>query len=514
MAIQSDWKTTIIAELKLRRKEISLTEISMAKPTKILFLGTYPPRRCGIATFTYDLAQAFNSVFVPAIKAVVAAMNFNALKKPKYASSQVILEIDQDRIDDYKMAAQKINADPYIKLVCIQHEFGIFGGVFGAHLKHFLDELRKPVVMTLHTVLPNPEQAMDESLRPLLGRVSYLVVMSQNSKEILISQYGINPRKIFVIDHGIHLVEFESSERFKKGLGLENREVISTFGLLNSGKGIEYVLDVIPELIQKFPDLLYLVIGATHPLVLKNEGEKYRNFLLDKVYKLKIQKHVHFYNRYLETDHLLKLLQATDIYIAPSINVNQAVSGTLSYAMGTGRPVISSPFAQAKEDVGNAGFLVDSRDKDSLRRIIERLLSNPRLREVMGRKAYFNTRHMVWHNVALSYLKVFMKCAPSLSVDNRHLPKLNLKHLRKLTDNFGIFQFADLSRKNPDFGYTLDDNARALIIAAKYYSAGIKKKSTVRLLNIYLSFIENSLKRDGFLNYFGKNYKLDNTANK
>ncbi|OGF92111.1 hypothetical protein A3H04_03700 [Candidatus Giovannonibacteria bacterium RIFCSPLOWO2_12_FULL_43_11c] len=484
----------------------------MTKPTKVLFLGTYPPRRCGIATFTYDLAQAFDTVFAPAIKTVVAAMNYSALKKPRY-SSRVILEIDQDNVEDYKIAAKKINADSNIKLVSIQHEFGIFGGEFGSNLKYFLDELKKPAVMTLHTVLPDPKPVMEAFIRPLLGRVSYIVVMSKNSKEILISRYGINPRKIFIIDHGIHPVEFEPSEKFKKALGIQNRRVISTFGLLNSGKGIEYVLDVIPELIRAFPDLLYLVIGATHPLVLKNEGEKYRNFLLEKVSQLKIQKHVRFYNRYLEVGRLLKFLQASDIYIAPSINADQAVSGTLSYAMGTGRPVISTPFAQAREDVEEAGLLVNFQDRNSLKKATERLLGDPNLREVMGKKAYFNTRHMVWHNVALSYLKVFMKCALGLSVDNRHLPKFNLKHLNKLTDRFGIFQFADLSHKNPDFGYTLDDNARALAIVAKYYSAGIRKKSIFRLINIYLSFVENALGLNGFLNYFDKNCEPDNAAN-
>jgi len=190
-------------------KEISPIEIGMARPTKVLFLGTYPPRRCGIATFTYDLAQAFYNTFAPAIKTTVAAMNYSALKNPKY-SSRVVLEIDQDKTEDYKIAAKKINADPNIKLVCIQHEFGIFGGEFGSNLKYFLAELKKPTVMTLHTVLPNPKPAMEASIRPLLDRVSYLVVMSTNSKNILISRYGINPRKIFIIDHGIHPVEFEA----------------------------------------------------------------------------------------------------------------------------------------------------------------------------------------------------------------------------------------------------------------------------------------------------------------
>ena len=325
------------------------------------------------------------------------------------------MEIDQDNVEDYKIAAKKINADSNIKLVSIQHEFGIFGGEFGSNLKYFLDELKKPAVMTLHTVLPDPKPVMEAFIRPLLGRVSYIVV--------------------------IHPVEFEPSEKFKKALGIQNRRVISTFGLLNSGKGIEYVLDVIPELIRAFPDLLYLVIGATHPLVLKNEGEKYRNFLLEKVSQLKIQKHVRFYNRYLEVGRLLKFLQASDIYIAPSINADQAVSGTLSYAMGTGRPVISTPFAQAREDVEEAGLLVNFQDRNSLKKATERLLGDPNLREVMGKKAYFNTRHMVWHNVALSYLKVFMKCALGLSVDNRHLPKFNLNNFKIKNKGIEIIKY-------------------------------------------------------------------------
>src|SRR3989338_5253627 len=374
----------------------------------VAFLSTFPPRECGIATFTEDLSSAFRELFSPSVDARIVAMNLDEVSQPNYPRS-VISRINQNNISDYSRVARELNSRPDIKLINIQHEFGIFGGRWGENLLAFMENIEMPIITTFHSVLPNPEIT-------------------------------------------------------KKILGLSDKTILSTFGLLNREKGIEYVIEALPDVIKKFPNILFLIIGATHPIVLKKEGERYRNFLEKKVYGLGLAGHVKFYNRYLELQELLGFLKATDIYVSPSLNPNQAVSGTMSYALGTGRPLVSTSFAQAKEDITpNVGVLVEFKKPEEYAKAILMLLENPQLRARMSQNAYFMTRNMTWPNVALAYMRVFSEAMPLFNHQERNLPRIKFSHLAKLTDQFGIIQFAKLTEPDPASGYTADDNARALI---------------------------------------------------
>ncbi|PIZ98361.1 MAG: hypothetical protein COX77_04855, partial [Candidatus Komeilibacteria bacterium CG_4_10_14_0_2_um_filter_37_10] len=289
-------------------------------------------------------------------------------------------------------------------------------------------------------------------------------------------------------------------------------------GLLSRGKGIEYVIAALPKIIAVHPNVVYLIIGATHPLVLKNTGEEYRKQLIDQAYQLGVQDHVLFYNEYLETDKLLKFLQATEIYLSVSQNPDQAVSGTLTYALGVGRPVISTPFAQARELITpELGSLVKFQDSESIAQEVIALLSDKDRLTNISKTAYFRTRSMTWPNVSLAYMREFIEISPELARKKRNLPIIKLQHLRKLTNSFGIYQFAILNEPNPNWGFTLDDNARALIVVAKYHGI-YHDQDDERLAEIYLRFIERAVKDDGgFVNYFTKemksNYDLNQDKN-
>lgn len=476
----------------------------------VVFLSTFPPRECGIAAFTQDLSSTFNQLYAPDIESKIVAMNVSDVQEFNYPK-KVIYQISQSKTQDYADVARKLNSLPEVKLVNIQHEFGIFGEDWGSNLLVFLDTIKKPVVITFHTVLPDPETRLEEVVNELAGKADMIVVFTKRSKDILLQDYAVEKNKIQVIPHGIHPVTLTESAAAKASLNFSGRTVLTSFGFLSEGKGVEYVIEALPEVIKKFPDAVYLIIGTTHPLVLQKKGEKYRNFLLDKVYKLKLAGHVKFYNRYLELGELLEFLKATDIYISPSLNPNQAVSGTLSYALGTGRAVISTAFAQAKEAITpNVGILVDFKKPKEFTAALIKLLSNEPLRKEMGKNAYFSTRSMIWPNVTIAYMRHFSKLAPDFRVEEKHLPKIKLKHLLKLTDNFGIIQFAQMDRPDASSGYTLDDNARALIFAALYYEK-YKTPAILKLINIYLNFIQFAAKPDGFFNNYVNYDKTLNT---
>ncbi len=308
----------------------------------VLFMGTYPPRECGIATFTKDLTDAIDRRFYPKMKTKILAINRNGTNIYNYPK-KVLFQISDNDINDYIEAAKRINRTPNIKLVSIQHEFGIFGGEYGDHLLAFLEVLEKPVVITFHSVLPTPNERLKKVTKALAERVSSIVVMTRTGVEILRKYYDITT-PIRVIPHGIPTVKFEDQKREKKNLGLNDRTILSSFGLMGSGKGYEYVIESLPKVIEDNPDVLYLIVGETHPNVRKTEGERYRNFLESRVKELNLQENVKFYNKYLTLDEILKYLKASDVYISSGLDPNQITSGTLSYAMGCGRAVISTPF--------------------------------------------------------------------------------------------------------------------------------------------------------------------------
>jgi len=486
----------------------------MKKTLKIVYLSTFPPRECGIATFTQDLTDAMDNLLEPVIESRIVAMNADDVSRYHYPR-KVIFQINQNSRQEYIKTAEKINAMDDVKLVNIQHEFGIFGGEYGSYLLAFLDALKRPSIISFHSVLPSPNPKLCDVVKLISEKSNGLVAMTNRSKEILVQEYGISEDKISCIPHGIHPVPFVSNIKQKYVLSFFKRTSLLTFGFLSRGKGIEYVIEALPKVVNAYPDFLYIVLGVTHPGVLKEEGESYRNFLIEKVLALKLSSNVNFYNEYADLDKLLQFLKATDIYISTSLDPNQAVSGTLSYALGAGRPVISTPFAQAKELVTQeTGILVNFRDPDSYAEAIIKLLTEPRLREQLGKNAYFRTRNMTWDNVALEYSKLFSKHSNNIAEvsEYKKIPRINLSHIFRLTDNFGIIQFAKLSLPDISSGYTLDDNARALIVACLYYDKlgkSIKityldkrKKELLKLIKIYLNFIESVLAEPGiFHNY-------------
>ena len=473
------------------------------KPT-IVFLTTYPPRECGIATFTQDLFRASQKILGTGYRCKVAAFNLSLLDTYKYPR-EVKWEIDQNSKRDYVNLAKAINDDMYISGVILQHEYGIFGGVQGEKILYFMQNCKKPILTTLHTALPQPTAKMKEVTEKIIEYSSNVVVLTESSKAIIEKVYPKSTGKIFIIPHGIHPVPFTQQDEFKTKLELSNHIILTTFGLLSRGKGIEYALRALPPVIEKYPSILYLILGETHPVIRRKEGEKYRLELAHLITELGLEKHVKFYDQYLSLPDLLEFLQATDIYISTSINPNQAVSGTLSYALGTGRPVISTGFAQAKEIVTpQMGRLVPIKDSVALSGALFDLLGDRKKLKIMARNAYDKTRVMLWNNVALKYTNLLTRTI---------VPPINLLHLFNMTDDVGLFQFAHLTIPDRNFGYTLDDNARALIVCSWLIKQRYTKKIQ-SLINIYLAFMKKCQHKDGsFVNYIGYNEKTPTEQN-
>ncbi|QQS60693.1 glycosyltransferase [Candidatus Falkowbacteria bacterium] len=455
----------------------------------IVSLSTFPPQKCGIATFTSDLSTAFNQLYAPAIESKIIAINSDPAIIDQYPSN-VVAYLRKNYLEDYVKIAEKINTAPQIKVVSIQHEFGIYGGNYGDYLLHFTSALEKPLIITFHTVLPDPPPEMKQVVQALAKRAQQITTMTHTSKKILESIYAIPSEQITVIPHGIHPTLFAPSIQSKKILGLPtDKTIISTFGLLSRGKGIEYVIEALPEVIKQYPHILYLIIGATHPVIIQEEGEAYRDSLQQRIAELGLNENIRFINSYIKTSQLLTYLSATDIYLATPLDPNQAVSGTLSYAMGAGRPVISTAFAQAKEDVtSESGILVDFRNSKQISQALINLLSSPERQNSLGKLAYFKTRNMTWANVCIAYMRTFVRNVPELKESEKRAPKISLRHLKKLTTDFGIIQFALLTEPDLTSGYTLDDNARALQFTVLYYQHK-KSKTILRLIEIYLHFL-------------------------
>lgn len=460
-------------------------------------MGTYPPRECGIATFNQDLLHSSQRNFGSAILCQVAALNFSPLDTYIYPKI-VEWEMDQEDVESHHRLALQINSNPNITGVIIQHEYGIFGGLDGEIILNFMRACHKPMITTLHTVLPKPSAHMKQVTVEIIQLSSTLVVLTQRSKKILELVYPNTAEKIHVIPHGIHPTQFSTTNRPKQKLKLENHTILSTFGLLSRSKGIEYVLQALPSVIKKHPDILYLILGETHPLVRRSEGETYRKELAQMVTDLKLKKHVKFYEQYLSLSELLGFLKATDIYISPSVNPNQAVSGTLSYALGAGRAVVSTSFAQAEEIITDEiGRLVPMKSPQAYTAVLNQLLDNKSTLKSMHKAAYANTRQMLWSNIASEYLKLLTQ---------NIIPPINLSHLQAMTDDFGLFQFATIDQPNKKFGYTLDDNARALVVCSWLQSS--KDKSILPLMTVYLNLIKSCQRDDGtFINYLDYDHK-------
>ncbi|MFC2017797.1 glycosyltransferase [Chloroflexota bacterium] len=503
-----------------------LPQLAAAEKLSVVYVSTFPPRKCGIATFTEDLSRAMDEMLAPAVTSRICAMNRDGVVSYRYPQ-KVIFQINQDNEEEYVSTAQSINLMDELKLVNIQHEFGIFGGEWGSNLVPFLEVLIKPVVITFHTVLPEPDEVLYNAVRSATESACGVIVMTTLARRILVEDYGIPDKKIKVIPHGIHSQPYTSSQQAKKLLGYSGRVVLSTFGLIGRSKGLEYVIDALPQVVRSFPDFVYIIVGATHPGVLREEGESYRKFIIEKIYKLGLYDHVRLYNKYFPLSELLNFLKASDIYVSPSLNPNQAVSGTLSYALGIGRPVISTAFAQAREIVtDDVGITVDFRNSQAYADAILQLVENEDHRLQLGMNAYFRTRNMTWHNVAVNYARFFSQCAPRLSgiIEQKSLPKIKLNHLIHLTDDFGIIQFAKLNKRDVSSGYALDDVARALTVAVLYYgrlgpstknpSVAKQKRDLIRIINTYIDFVSFVAQPDGsFQNFVNVDRTISNDLN-
>jgi len=484
------------------------------KPNKsnhILLISSYPPRECGIATFTQDLCSAFDKKFNPITKTKICALNEQTTSIYNYPSN-VAYQISATELENYVFLAKKINSIKNIKLVNIQHEFGLFGGKWGDYLIPFLQTIEKPVVTTLHSVLPKPDDHLKKVMKIIAAKSSILVVMNKLSQKILSTEYNIPQYKVSFIPHGIPQVIYGSSKKYKKELKLEKNFVLSTFGFLSSNKGIEYAIRALPEIVKKIPNLLYIVVGETHPNIRKEEGEAYRNFLNKEIKKLKLKNNVKFYDKYISLEEITHFLQATDIYLSPSTNRDQSVSGTLSYALGCGRPVISTATEYARYIVNKKnGILVKFCNPVEITRAVLSLYSNEKERKSMGTYAYENTRPMIWPNVAESYFKLYKKFV-KIDVKENKLPEIKFDHIIRLTDNFGIIQHAKYNKPKKRFGYSLDDIARALILCSMHYKNN-PSSEIENLMNIYINFIKFGQRKNGtFVNIISHQKKKDRTC--
>ncbi|MBU0958790.1 MAG: glycosyltransferase [Nanoarchaeota archaeon] len=475
---------------------------SISNDTKICFLSNYPPKECGLATFTKDITCAMNKKFNPKLRSRVIALN-DPEGHNRY-DNRVIFQITRNSPQEYIEIAQKINTNEEIKLVCIQHEFGLFGGNYGDDILYFLDAIEKPVIVTFHSVLPNPNEERKKIVKKISAKASAIIVMANIAIEILNRDYGIEKSKMYVIHHGTPNAKFISPDQYKKKLNMEGKTVILTFGLLSRGKGIEYMIKSLPALVEKNPNLLYLILGETHPNVRMNEGESYRNELIELVKQLGLEKNVKFENRYVSLKDLIEHILACDIYAFTNLEREQITSGTLAYATSCGRPIVSTPIIYAEELLAQERGIIISNFKkpEKFTKALNKLLSDPSLRNRMSEAAYAFGRQMIWPNVAARHLNVFNRVVQLREEITKKYPTIKLEHLKRMTDSFGCIQFSNGSIPDKKSGYTLDDNARALISTVLYHNLS-KSQISLNLSKKYLEFIEKTQKKDGrFINTF------------
>lgn len=389
---------------KTNLKEIAKTLSSQKRILRAIFVSSYIPRKCGIATFTKDLTNAVNALNPLALSEILAVSDDpNGYDYPW----EVKYRINQQDIKAYTYAAEYINASS-AEIVCLQHDFGLYGGPDGEYILEFLRLIKKKIVVTLHTILENPSPNQKRVIQEMAKYVDAVVVMIDPGVERLKKVYGIDTDKVAVIHHGVPDIPFGGSDYFKEETNLSERTVMTAINLISTNKGLEYAISAVPEIIKKIPDFLFLIIGETHPIVKKKFGEKYREELQDLVRDLKVTKHVRFINRYLELDELIDFLRATDYYITPYLDPEQIASGTLSYAVGAGKVCISTPYLYAKEVLnGNRGVLVPFKDPKAIAKAIIKVEENKSLRSSLEQEAYKYGRVMTWSSVALAYLDLF-----------------------------------------------------------------------------------------------------------
>ena len=478
----------------------------MKNKTEILFITSYPPRECGIATYSQDLIMALNNKFGNSLSIKVCALESG---NTSYSyPDEVKFVLDTSLAGEYQKLSQSINKDKRIKIVLIQHEFGFYKKQEQAFLQ-FLHELTKPFVIVFHTILPHPDELLRSKIMKIAAACRSIIVMTNTSAHILTDDYGVPQQKISVIAHGTHLVLHLSEKFLKTKYGLKDRKILTTFGLLSSGKSIETTLEALPAIIKIIPDVLFLIIGKTHPEVVKEEGEKYRESLEQKVKDLYLQNHVRFINKFLALPDLLEYLQLTDIYLFTSNDPNQAVSGTFVYAMSCACPIISTPIPHAKEVLAeDTGIIFEFGNSQQLANGVIRLLSDGSLRRNISSNTLQKIVSTAWENSAVAHAMLFEKISGDKIAIQYNLPVINLNHLKKMTTNTGIIQFSKINQPDIRSGYTLDDNARALVVTCMYFELTGNEKS-IQDIRKYLTFIKSCMQPAGdFLNYVDKDNKF------
>ncbi len=488
----------------------------MTPQRRIAVIGNSLPRRCGIATFTTDLERAL-SKSRPNLQTCIVAMTDHG--QTYHYPASVSLEIQDDIVEDYGRAAAYLNAGRF-DIVSLQHEFGIFGGEAGAHILELISRLTMPVVTTLHTVLAKPSAAQRAVMERIVDASSKVVVMAQKGRELLRSVYLVPDDKIEVIAHGIPDVAFVGPDAAKAKLGFEGKSVILTFGLLSPNKGIEVMIDAMPSILKRRPDAVYVVLGATHPNLVRDQGEAYRNGLMARVAELGIEDHVVFLDRFVDQATLLEFISMCDVYVTPYLNEAQMTSGTLAYSFGLGKPVVSTPYWHARELLADGyGVLVPFGDAAAIGSEIAELLTDDTRRQAMCRRAYEMSRTMTWERTAERYMSVFENARqghplrvlarsgaiarepPSLVV-----PAMQIEHFLSMCDDIGLIQHAVHSVPDRLHGYCVDDNARALLLACALNNPGEQPLSDV-LTARFAAFVQHAWNPDTrhFRNFMGYN---------
>ena len=482
----------------------------MAKSStkKVAFISSFRPRRCGIATFTTDLINNISSAAKGGFEPLVVAMRS---EDNLTYNDPVKFEIRQNVKNDYICAADYINFS-HVDAVSVQHEFGLFGGEAGSYLSLLLNQLNAPIITTLHTLLDNPDTSYYKSLRDVCNASYKVIIMNERGIDMLQDIYGLSSKKIELVPHGIPDSPFVDNNYYKHKFGMKDRRTILTFGLLSKNKGIEVMLKAMPAIIEAEPSVLYVVLGMTHPSVLRQDGESYRYSLQQMVKDLGCAEHVMFHNRFVSNEELSNFLCATDIYVTPYLNREQLTSGTLSFAVGTGKAVVSTPYWAAMELLANGqGKLVPFGDSNEMANAIIEILQDDSLFYSLRRKAYDYGRSRTWPKIGQAYWKLFSskrlpvrieaKTATLARKSTFEIPEPSLEHLKKLTDDTGLYQHARFTAPNRNFGYCTDDNARAVIAMIKYYDHYLEPDA-LKLFEIYLSFIMHSQNDDGSVKNF------------
>jgi glycosyltransferase involved in cell wall biosynthesis len=499
---------------------------SLPLPTRIAVVGTYLPRQCGIATFTADLCAALGAEYGDER---LFAIPVNDPESCYQYPERVRLELEQEDIRSYERAAEFLNFNGN-DLVCLQHEYGIYGGISGSHILAFLRRLRMPLVTTLHTVLREPDADQRLVLEEIAQLSDRMVVMSKLAAGLLRDVYAVPAGKIDIIPHGVPDLPFMDPNFFKDKFDAGGKSVLLTFGLLSPNKGIEYVIKALPAILDRHPNVLYIVSGVTHPHVRRNEGEAYREYLRALAEELGVSDHLILDNRFVSAEELVEYIGVADIYITPYLQEAQVVSGTLAIAYGAGKAIISTPYWHAKELLAEKrGLFVPFADPGAIADSVTSLLDNEAERHAMRKRAYLNSRGTTWPHTARAYMKSFQRARFERSLHPKAtlldevsnepvdvLPALNTKHLLTMTDDTGMFQHAIFTVPNTVEGYTTDDNARALIVSIflegdSALPDGVKQSD---LSHRYLAFLWLAFNTDSgrFRNFLGYDRRWLETA--